>query len=188
MASILIFEKWETAGITVQDQGLVKYISLKPTATLHSGGRYANKFMGKATMNIVERLINNLMRTVRWTGKKQSAYRTVKEAFEEIERRTKENPVQVFVNAVQNSGPREEITRLKYGGIAVPKSVDTSSSRRLDLAIRNISAGARETAKKPKKNMYVALADEIIAAAKNDPNCHSIKDKEDTERQAASAR
>ncbi|MCL4412655.1 MAG: 30S ribosomal protein S7 [Candidatus Thermoplasmatota archaeon] len=188
MASILIFEKWETAGITVQDQGLVKYISLKPTATLHSGGRYANKFMGKATMNIVERLINNLMRTVRWTGKKQSAYRTVKEAFEEIERRTKENPVQVFVNAVQNSGPREEITRLKYGGIAVPKSVDTSSSRRLDLAIRNISAGARETAKKSKKNMYVALADEIIAAAKNDPNCHSIKDKEDTERQAASAR
>lgn len=188
MASILIFEKWGTDGITVQDQGLIKYISLKPTATLHSGGRHANRFMGKANMNIVERLINNLMRTVRWTGKKQSAYRTVKMAFEEIERKTKENPVQVLVNAVQNAGPREEITRLKYGGIAVPKSVDTSSSRRLDLAIRNISAGARETAKKTKKNLYQALAEEIIAASKNDPNSYSIKEKEDTERQAASAR
>jgi small subunit ribosomal protein S7 len=188
VAGILIFEKWDPSGITVSDPGLVKYISLKPTATLHSGGRHANKFMGKAGMNVVERLINNLMRTVRWTGKKQSAYRTVKLAFEIIEKKTKQNPIQVFVNAIQNAGPREEITRLKYGGIAVPKSVDTSSSRRLDLAIRNISFGARENAKKTKKNLWESLADEIIAAANNDPNCYSVKEKEDRERQAASAR
>lgn len=188
VAGILIFEKWDVSGVVVQDPGMAKYISLKPTATLHSGGRHANKFMGKAGMNIVERLINNLMRTVRWTGKKQSAYRTVRMAFETIEKKTKENPIQVFVNAIQNTGPREEITRLKYGGIAVPKSVDTSSSRRLDLAIRNISAGARDSAKKSKKNLHEALADEIIAASKNDPNCHSVKEKEDKERQAASAR
>ncbi|MGC8645547.1 MAG: 30S ribosomal protein S7 [Thermoplasmata archaeon] len=188
VAEILVFEKWDTSGITVSDPGLVKYISLKPTATLHSGGRHANRFMGKAGMNIVERLINNLMRTVRWTGKKQSAYRTVKLAFEIIEKKTKQNPIQVFVNAIQNAGPREEITRLKYGGIAVPKSVDTSSSRRLDLAIRNISFGARENAKKTKKNLWESLADEIIAAANNDPNCYSVKEKEDKERQAASAR
>ncbi|MEM0073412.1 MAG: 30S ribosomal protein S7 [Thermoplasmatales archaeon] len=188
MAGILIFEKWDPSGVTVTDQGLVKYISLKPTATLHSGGRHANKFMGKADMNIVERLINNLMRTVRWTGKKQSAYRVVKLAFEIIEKKTKQNPIQIFVNAIQNAGPREEITRLKYGGIAVPKSVDTSSSRRLDLAIRNISIGARENARKTKKNLWESLADEIIAAANNDPNCYSVKEKEDRERQAASAR
>lgn len=188
MAEILVFEKWDTTGIVVQDPGLSKYISLKPTATLHSGGRHANKFMGKAGMNIVERLINNLMRTIRWTGKKQSAYRIVRLAFSIIERKTKENPIQVFVDAIQNAGPREEITRLKYGGIAVPKSVDTSSSRRLDLAIRNIASGTRDTASKSKRAMEEALADEIIAAAKNDPNCRSIKEKEDKERQAASAR
>lgn len=188
MAGILLFEKWDTAGIIVTDQALAKYISLKPTATLHSGGKHANKFMGKAGMNVVERLINNLMRTIRWTGKKQSAYKTVKLAFEMVEKKTKENPVQVYVNAIQNAGPREEITRLKYGGIAVPKSVDTSSSRRLDLAIRNISSGARQTATKSKKNVKDALADEIIAAAKNDPNCYSIKEKDDKERQASSAR
>ncbi len=188
MAGILVFEKWETEGISIVDPALSKYISLKPTATLHSGGKHANKFMGKAQMNVVERLINNLMRTIRWTGKKQSAYRTVKQAFETVEKKTKENPVQVYVNAIQNAGPREEITRLKYGGIAVPKSVDTSSSRRLDLAIRNISFGARKTATKSRKNMKDALADEIIAAAKNDPNCYSIKEKDDKERQASSAR
>lgn len=186
--AILLFNKWDTKDIVVQDPGLVKYISLRPTMSLHSGGRHANTFMGKASVNIVERLINDLMRTVRWTGKKESAYRVVKLAFEEIEKKTKQNPVQVLVNAVQNAGPREEVTRLKYGGIAVPKSVDTSSSRRLDLALRNISLGARETAKKSKKNLYLALADEIIAAANNDPNCYSIKEKEDIERQAASAR
>ena len=188
MAGILVFEKWETEGISIVDPALSRYISLKPTATLHSGGKHANKFMGKAQMNVVERLINNLMRTIRWTGKKQSAYRTVKQAFETVEKKTKANPVQVYVNAIQNAGPREEITRLKYGGIAVPKSVDTSSSRRLDLAIRNISFGARKTATKSRKNMKDALADEIIAAAKNDPNCYSIKEKDDKERQASSAR
>lgn len=188
MAGILIFEKWDTADVTVADTGLAKYISLKPTATLHSGGKHANKFMGKAEMNVVERLINNLMRTIRWTGKKQSAYRMVKLAFYSIEKKAKDNPVQVFVNAIQNAGPREEITRLKYGGVAVPKSVDTSTSRRLDLAIRNISYGARQAARKSKKNAWEALADEIIAASKNDPNCYSVKEKEDKERQASSAR
>ena len=51
---------------------------------------------------------------------------------------TKLNPVQVFVNAIENAAPREEVTRLKYGGIAVPKAVDVSPSRRVDVVGKSL--------------------------------------------------
>lgn len=50
----------------------------------------------------------------------------IQEAFDIINKKTGQNPIQVLVNAVSNAGPREETVRLKYGGIAVPKSVDTA--------------------------------------------------------------
>ncbi len=74
------------------------------------------------------------MQTDENTGKKQLATSIVTEAFEIVHERTDENPIQVLVSAVENSAPREETVRLKYGGISVPKAVDVAPQRRVDQA------------------------------------------------------
>jgi small subunit ribosomal protein S7 len=186
--SPLIFGKYDLQEVTVEDPGLRKYINLSPMGLPHSGARHANKSFGKMKVNIVERLINNMMRTEHTTGKKSFTYKTVSKSFDIIAKRTKTNPVQVLINALQNSSPKEEITRLRFGGISVPKAVDTSSAHRLDVAIRNICKGAVSSSHKNKKRMALCLAEEIILASKADMNSFAISKKEEMERIASSAR
>ncbi len=186
--SPLIFGKYDLNEVEIEDPGLKRYINLKPVGIPHTGAKHANKAFGKTKVNIVERLINNLMRTEHTTGKKSYVYKTVNKAFDIIATRTKQNPVQVFIHALQNSSPKEEITRLRFGGISVPKAVDTSSSHRLDVALRNICKGAMKSSHKNKKRMEVCLAEEIILASKADMNSFAISKKEEMERIAASAR
>ncbi|HOT95155.1 MAG TPA: 30S ribosomal protein S7, partial [Methanoregulaceae archaeon] len=102
-------------------------------------------------------------------------------------RKTRENPVQVLVQAVANAGPREETVRLKYGGINVPKSVDTAPQRRVDSALKFITEGVQK-ASRGKKSVAAALADELIAASKGDVKAYSVGKKEERERIAKSAR
>jgi len=170
------------------DAGLVRYANLEPITLPHVSARYANKKFGKSRVNIVERLINNMMRTDKYTGKKFKAYNVVKEAFDIIANRTKQNPIQILIQALENSSPKEEIVRLRFGGILVPKSVDSSPSRRLDFSLRNICKGAVKSSHKNRKSISKCLADELIMASKNDMNSFAINKKEDTERVAASAR
>jgi small subunit ribosomal protein S7 len=186
--NVLLFGKYSMSEVAVRDGGLAKYINLKPTMVPHSDGRHANQWFGKTKLNIVERLINNMMRTEVFTGKKTKSYRVVKEAFEVIAERTKKNPVQVLVEALENAAPREEITRLQFGGISVPKAVDVAPSRRLDIAVRNIARGAVQASFKNTKPMELCLADEIILAAKGDMNSFAVAKKEEVERVAQSAR
>jgi len=188
MEKYLIFGKYDPDEIEIKDPGLAQYINLKAIIALHTHGRHFHKHMGKRELNIVERLINNMMRTEKYTGKKMSAYRVVKRAFEIIEKRTKKNPLQVFVDALQNAAPREETTRLKMGGVAVPKAVDVSPSRRLDLALRHIAVGAMQKSFKNRRSIEECLADEIIKAANYDMNSYAIQKKEEIERIALSAR
>ena len=185
---LLVFGKYDPEEVEVKDPALKNYISLKPTYVYHTHGRHSKIPFGKRKVFIVERLINKVMRKEKNTGKKILAYNIVKGAFEIIEKRTKQNPLQVLVDALMNAGPREEIVRLKYGGIAVPKSVDTSSLRRLDVALRNIAEGARKASFKSKKSIEVCLAEEIIAAANNDSKSYAVAKKEEVERVAKSAR
>ncbi len=185
---LLVFGKYDPFEVEVKDPALKNYICLEPKVVPHTHGRHAKEPFGKQKVFIVERLINKVMRKGRNTGKKILAYNIVKEAFEIIEKRTKKNPLQVLVDALVNAGPREEVVRLKYGGIAVPKAVDTSSLRRLDVALRNIAEGARLAAFKSKKSIAQALADEIIAAANNESRSYAIAKKEEVERVAKSAR
>jgi len=185
---LLVFGKYDPEEVEVNDMALKNYICLEPRYVLHTHGRHGNVPFAKKNVFIVERLINKVMRKEHNTGKKILAYNIVKEAFEIIEKRTKKNPIQVLVDAVINAGPREEIVRLKYGGIAVPKSVDTSSLRRLDVALRNIAEGARRAAFKSKRSIASCLADEIIAAANNDSKSYAVSKKEEIERVAKSAR
>jgi small subunit ribosomal protein S7 len=185
---VKLFGKYDFEGVVVPDVGMKRYIDLTPIEVPHSGGKHAVKQFAKARMNIVERLINNMMRTKKWTGKKLKAYRAVEQSFAIIAERTKKNPLQLFVDALVNAGPREEVTRLQYGGISVPKAVDVSPSRRVDLALRRICLGALETSHGNKKSIEECLAEEIILASKNDMNSHSVAKKEELERVASSAR
>ncbi len=193
-----VFGIWDTTEVEVRDPSLRAYINLRPVLVPHTMGRHLRQF-GKAEVPIVERLINKMMVTGhegkkhkrtsgRNTGKKILASDIVKEALMIVEKRTKKNPIQVLVDALINAGPREETTRLKYGGIAYHQSVDVAPQRRLDLALRFIAIGAARQAFKSKKSIAQALADEIIAAANYDMKCYSISKKEEIERIAKAAR
>jgi small subunit ribosomal protein S7 len=186
--NVMLFGKYSMSDVTCRDGGLAKYINLSPTMVPHSDGKHANKWFGKSRLNIVERLINNMMRTEVFTGKKTKSYRVVKDAFAVIAERTKKNPVQVLVEALENAAPREEITRLQFGGISVPKAVDVAPSRRLDIAIRNIARGAVQSSFKSTKPIELCLADELILASKGDMNSFAVAKKEEVERVAQSAR
>jgi small subunit ribosomal protein S7 len=182
-----ILAKYDMEKIKVEDKGLERYLNLD-SENIYLGAVFANKMFAKSKVPIVERLINNLMRTEKYNGKKISAYKAVKSAFEVIEKRTKSNPIQVLINAVEHAAPKEETTRLRFGGISVPKAVDTAPQRRLDIALRNICKGVVNSSHKNKKSISQCLADEIIKASKNDPASFAVAKKNDIERVAKSAR
>lgn len=179
--------KYDMKEIKIDDKGLERYMNLE-TNNIYLGGIYSNKLFAKSKIPLIERLINNLMRTEKYNGKKTKSYKSVKGALEIIDKRTKTNPMQVFVDAIQYSAPKEETTRLRFGGILVPKAVDVAPQRRLDIAIRNICIGAVNASYKNKKSIEACLADEIIKASKNDVSSFAIAKKNDIERVAKSAR
>jgi small subunit ribosomal protein S7 len=196
------FGEWTVEGVEIKDPGLRQYIRLEPTLVLHDGGRHAGKQFGKARVPIVERLINKIMRSgpgagklrgkvIRGggaCGKKHKAYNIVRKSFKIIAERTKKNPVQVLIDAIQNSAPREETTRISYGGITYYIAVDSAPQRRLDIALRNLAAGAYATSFSDKKPMEECLAEELILAANNDMKSFAVSRKEETERIAKGAR
>ncbi len=182
-----ILVKYDMDAVNVEDKGLERYINLD-IENIYLGGIFSNKMFAKSKMPIVERLITNIMRTEDYTGKKIKAYKVVKSAFEIIDKRTKSNPMQVLIDALQNAAPKEDITRLRFGGISVPKAVDIAPQRRLDIAIRNICQGSVSASHKNKKSIEACLAEEIIKASKNDVASFAVAKKNDAERVAKSAR
>ena len=184
----LLFNKWDVGEVKVTDPSLMRYVTLTSMIIPHSCGKFSKQEFNKSNMMIVERLINRLMQTEKNTGKKQLAIRIVRDAFEIINRKTKRNPVEVLVEAIGNSGPREETVRLKYGGINVPKSVDTAPLRRVDTAIGFLAEATLKGSSTSKKSASAVLADELIAASKGDMKCYSVGKKEERERIAKSAR
>lgn len=196
------FGKWPTDDVKIKDRGLERYISLKPSQVLHAAGRQAHKQFGKAEVSIVERLMNKIMRSGPGTkklggrrirrakscGKKQRAYNVVCSAFKIIEQRAKKNPIQVLINATQNSAPREETTRISYGGITYHVAVDSAPQRRLDIALKNLAGGAYSNSFKSKKPIEECLAEELILASNYDMKSFAVKRKEETERIAKGAR
>ncbi|MFW3145639.1 MAG: 30S ribosomal protein S7 [Thermoplasmatota archaeon] len=183
----MVFGKYNASEVVVEDPSLKSFINLDPALVPHSSARHANKPFYKSKISIVERLINGMMRTETYTGKKAKSYKAVLNAFELIEARTKENPIQVLVRAIENTAPREEVTRLKFGGISVPKAVDTAPSRRLDIALRNICIGTVKASHKNRKTIYECLANEIMNAAKGDLQSFAVSKRDELERVAKSA-
>jgi small subunit ribosomal protein S7 len=183
-----LFGKWSFANIKVQDVGLERYISLKPVVAPHSMGRHEHKRFHKANVNIVERLINNLMRPGKNAGKKAKATSIVKQAFEIINLRTGRNPVEVLVRAVENCSPCEDTTRISYGGIVYHLSVDVAPQRRVDLALRNIAEAARQSAINSPKSIEECLAEELVLAGNHDMKSSAVAKRHEIERVAQAAR
>jgi len=198
-----LFGKFELDSVQVSDPSLAGYINLAPVNLPHSHGRQAKHPFRKSRVNIVERLINKLMRggTGRKTsgkvirthgslqGKKSKAMNVVEKAFDIVAKRNNANPVQFLIDAIENSAPREDFTRVSFGGVSYQVAVDVSASRRLDMALRNITLAAIMGAFANKKTLAEALANEIELAAKGDTqNSYAIKKRDETERMARSAR
>lgn len=198
----LVFGLYDPTEVRITDPSLGKSISLTTKAFPHSFGIGISKKLNKANISIVERLINKIMRSGQGkrkmsgkyirgrggTGKKLQALNIVREAFEIVQRETKQNPIQVLVKAVENSGPREDTTRIKRGGISYTVSVDVSPIKRVDESLKNLALAAFSSSFNKKISAAEALAKELILAAKEDNASFSVKRRDEVERIAKSSR
>lgn len=193
------FDKWSVAGITVSDPGLVRYINIDPRIVPRTGARYAGKKFYKSRTFIVERLMNKLMipghkgkkhnkTSGHCTGKSSTVYNIVKDTFEQVEKKTKENPIKVFVKALENAAPREEVISIEYGGARYPKALECAPQRRVDIALRYMVQGAYAKSFNSRKGIVAALADEIVYAYTFNGASQAISKKQELERQADASR
>ena len=193
---MLLFRKWDTTEIEIQDLGLKTAISLKQVIIPLDFGRSALKRYNKGQVNIVERLANKLMHfgkkyaknTGRQGGKKHHSLNIVKTAFEIIHLKTGKNPVEILVRAVENYAPNEDTTRIVYGGTGYHVAVDVAPLRRVDLALRFIADAIKEATFSNPKPIGEYIAEHLILAANNDPIAPSIKKKNELERVAQASR
>ncbi|MBT4257743.1 30S ribosomal protein S7 [archaeon] len=193
-----IFDLYDLSEIKVEDPGLVSAINLEPKLILKSQGRNVSKF-GQAKTNVVERLMNKLavsghrnkkhrIEKGDATGKYTKNMKIVLEAFRLIEKRLKQNPVQVLVKAIENAAPRDETTIVEYGGARYPQAVDVSPLRRVNLSLKHFCHGASDKAFNKKKTLAQGLAEEIIMAYEDNGESYSVRKKKEAEAQADSAR
>ena len=183
-----MFGKWDASEVTCRDPGLAPYVNLTTVGVPHTGGRHANAWFGKSKLSVVERYVNKLMRTGKYTGKKQGAMKAFEEALDTMAERSGDNPLQLFVDAICYAAPMEEITRIKFGAVSQPKAVDASPSRRLDIALRNLAAGAASGTRKSKRTLTQCIVNELTKASTGDVTAFAVAKKEEVERIAASAR
>merc|ERR1712072_243641 len=101
---------------------------------------------------------------------------------------TDKNPIQVFVDAVQNGGPREDSCRVGSAGVVRRQAVDISPIRRVNQALWLLTTGARESAFRNIKSIAECLAEELMNAAKVSSNSYAIKKKDELERVAKANR
>ncbi len=124
---------------------------------------------------LVTSLVNSLMER----GKKSVAERVVYGALDEIREMTKEDPLQIFAQAVENVKPRVEVKSRRVGGATYQVPVEVSSDRQVGLALRWLTDYARA---RKGTAMKRALALEITEAYKNQGN--AIKKRDDTHKMA----
>jgi len=193
-----IFDLYDISGIVINEPGLKTAINLEPKLILKSQGRNVTK-LGQMKVNIVERLMNKLatsghrgkkhkIEKGRATGKYTKNMKIILEAFKMIEGKTKKNPVEVLVRAIENAAPRDEITVIEYGGARYPQAIDVSPLRRVNLVLKYFVHGAGDKAFNKKKNIAQALAEEIMLAADASGDSFAMRKKNEAEKQADSAR
>jgi small subunit ribosomal protein S7 len=133
----------------------------------------------KFSSELVARFVNKIMRE----GKKTKAYKIFYTALDVIARKTQQNPLDVFQAAVNNAMPLLEVRPRRVGGATLQVPVEPTPHRRLSLAMQWIIDSSR---KRPEKTMAERLANELIAAAKNEGA--AIKKRDETHRMAEANR
>ena len=198
---IKLFNKWPFDNIEIIDPTLINYINLKPIIIPHSAGRHEHRRFWKSTkVSVLERFTNRLLspgfisgrikghKSSYHSGKKGKLLGSIKNAFILINLMTGENPIQVIVDAIVNTAPREETTKIAMGGISYASAVDIAPQRRVDLALKYL-AQAIGTKSHSNENLFEEnLAQELILAARNSQDSRAIKRKDEIERIAISAR
>jgi len=199
MDKVLAFGKWDCSQIKVEDPGVAPYINTSPMIVNKTGARYAGNKFYKSKIFIVERLMNKLMipghkskkhkiTSRQCTGKSLTTYKLVEDAFNIIEKKLNKNPIEVFVKALENAAPREEVIAIEYGGARYPKALECAPQRRIDLTLRQMTQGAFQKSFNARKDASQALADEIINAFQLSQMSAAISKKLELERQADAAR
>lgn len=195
-----LFNRWETDKLVVKEKALVPYINLQPMLVPRTGGKAAEgQRIWTQKTHIVERLMNKMMvpghrgkkhkiSSYHCTGKSSKVYKSVIKAFELIEKETKQNPIQVFITAVENAAPREEVTSIEYGGARYSKAVEVSPLRRIDYTLRLMVQGSYSKSFNNKVSIERTLANEILNAYKISQDSAAIQKKLELERQADSSR
>jgi small subunit ribosomal protein S7 len=195
-----IFDKYDASSIEVKDIAMKPYMNVETKLLLKSQGRRNSVGSGGITkVNVIERLANRVavpghmgkrhrIITGHASGKYNKNMNIVLKTFEIIAEKTKKNPVQVLVDAIENGSPRDEITVIEMGGARYPQAVDTSPIRRVSLAIRWMVQGSYSRCFGKKKKMHESLANEIMLAADGNMESFAMNKKNDTEKQADSAR
>jgi len=197
---IKLFNTWSFKDIDIKDDTLISYINLKPIIVPHSCGRHEHKRFWKSNISITERLLNRLLspgfiggkikghKSSYQSGKKSKLIKSLKTAFTLIDYITGENPIQVLVNAITNTAPREETTRIAMGGISYASAVDIAPQRRVDLAIKYLVQAIAGRSSNSLRAFEENLAQELIMASKNSQESRAVKRKDEIERIAVSAR
>jgi small subunit ribosomal protein S7 len=196
---MLLFKRWDFSGVEVRDPGLKKYINLRPVALPKTCGKYGTVSIHKPKMNVIERFMNKLfvpghkgkkhkLTSGHVVGNYQKVFKAVKEAFEIIEKRTKKNPVQVLVDAIENGALYEEVMGYRLGGIIARKAVVVSPQRRLDISLRLITQDIFSKSFRTRKTLAQVIAGELIEIASNDQRSNVIRERNRIEKEAEGAR
>ena len=128
-------------------------------------------------------VVTKFMNSVMYAGKKSVAESIVHGALDLIESKTKQQPLGVFQQALDNVMPSIEVRSRRVGGATYQVPVEVRTSRRQALGIRWIISAARE---RNEKTMTERLSAELLDASNNRGN--AVKKREDTHRMAEANR
>jgi len=126
---------------------------------------------------VLAKFINFIM----FDGKKATAEKIVYDAFELIKKKTKQDPIKVFNDAINNVRPNLEVRSRRVGGATYQVPVEVKSKRSQALALRWLIGASR---KRKDKKMSDKIFNEIYDAYQNKGS--AIKKKEDTHKMAES--
>ena len=126
---------------------------------------------------IIPKLINSIM----YDGKKTIAEKIVYDAIEKIKTKSKDEPINIFNEAISNIRPTVEVRSRRVGGATYQVPVEVKASRSQALAIRWLIDASR---KRKDKKMSDKIFNEIYDAYQSKGS--AIKKKEDTHKMAES--
>ena len=128
-------------------------------------------------------IVTKFMNAVMYDGKKSVAETIVYSALDQVQSKTKQEPIAVFHQALENVAPHIEVKSRRVGGATYQVPMDVRPERRQALAIRWLIAAARN---RNETTMVDRLSGELMDAANNRGT--AVKKREDTHKMAEANR